>query len=101
MANRNDCDGSLTNFSYLHIHILWDLCSGGDGIEQNERDQIMTKDVYNIYETVINKMCSRCSVDVRLACLQTDAALRYSQMCICIDKILKPDDGEYPTRLED
>lgn len=59
----------------------------------------MTKDVYNIYETVIQKMCSRCAVDVRLACLQTDAALRYSQMCICIEKVMEPNDEKFPTRL--
>jgi hypothetical protein len=52
---------------------------------------------YSVFQKILDVMCSRCGI--RKACEQTDEESRLIQICICIPKILTPNDQNYPTRL--
>lgn len=57
-------------------------------------------DVYAVWKMVVETMCDRCSLAVRKDCVAQDWTHRYKQMCICIPKIMQPNDQNYPTQLE-
>jgi hypothetical protein len=52
---------------------------------------------YSVFQKILDVMCSRCGI--RKECEQTDEGTRLIQICICIPKILEPNDQNYPTRL--
>jgi hypothetical protein len=53
--------------------------------------------ITSVLQKVIDVMCSRCGI--KKACDKTDEESRMIQICICIPKILEPNDQNYPTRL--
>ena len=57
----------------------------------------MTDEKHSVFLKVIAVMCSRCGI--KNECDKTDFESRVIQMCICIPKILTPNDQNYPTRL--
>jgi hypothetical protein len=62
----------------------------------NGMGKIMSNDI-KLHNTIRDVMCSRCGISVKVDCFQQCENVRYTQMCICIKKILVPNDEKYPT----
>ena len=56
-------------------------------------------DPYDIYNAVIDIMCSHCNRSVRDKCRDLSEDKRCKTKIHCMKRILKRDDEEYPTKL--
>lgn len=56
-------------------------------------------DPYDVYNALIDLMCSRCRKDIRRECTEQDEDHRCRTKILCIKKILVPNDENYPTEL--
>lgn len=56
-------------------------------------------DVYDIYNAVIDLMCSHCNQSIRHKCGHLNEDTRCKTKIHCMKLILKRDDEEYPAKL--
>lgn len=55
-------------------------------------------DVYDVYNALMGIMCDRCAEDIRRDCHRLPDQDNFGVKIRCMKKILKPEDGEYPTK---
>jgi len=56
-------------------------------------------DPYDVYNTVIDIMCSHCNKSIKYKCRHLPEDIRCKTKIICMKRILKRDDEEYPVEL--
>ena len=60
----------------------------------------MTYDYIKLQNTISEIMCTRCGNKLRSKCYFQRGDSHLNQMCICIKKVLEPNDEKYPTGLK-
>ena len=56
-------------------------------------------DPYDVYNAVIDIMCAHCNKTIFRKCTEQTEDKRCKTKIVCMHRILKRDDEEYPTRL--